>query len=138
MPRPRPRGGIDRRPINKETTMSPLSARLLPPFLIFSGVICLSAYPLILFWPAGWEWGLEGRHYLHMILVFYATLGVFLIAAARDPAAHRSLLMFTSVSSVAHGALMAGQSFALHQPGHLLGDVTAMFALGFGLALLMP
>jgi len=111
---------------------------LLPPFLVFAGLVCLAAWPLHVVWPSGWEWGMEGRHYLHMILVVYATLGVFLILAARDPASHRSLLLFTAWSSIAHGALMAGQAVVLHQHGHLAGDVAAMFVLGFGLALLMP
>lgn len=118
--------------------MNDLKKRLLPPFLVFSGIVCLSAYPLHLLWPSGWEWGMEGRHYLHMILVVYATLGVFLILAAKNPPEHRSLLLFTAWSSVAHGLLMAGQAIALHQHGHLLGDVSAMLVLGFGLAWLMP
>ena len=118
--------------------MSDVKTRLLPPFLVFAGIICLSAYPLHLLWPSGWEWGMEGRHYLHMILVVYATLGVFLIRAARDPAGNRSLLLFTAWSSVAHGLLMAGQAIALDKHGHLAGDVSAMLVLGFGLAWLMP
>jgi hypothetical protein len=118
--------------------MSDIKTRLLPPFLVFAGIVCLSAYPLHLIWPSGWEWGMEGRHYLHMILVVYATLGVFLILAARDPAGNRSLLLFTAWSSVAHGLLMAGQAIALDKHGHLAGDVSAMFVLGFGLAWLMP
>jgi hypothetical protein len=81
---------------------------------------------------------MEGRHYLQMILVVYATLGIFLIRAAGDPAANRSLLLFTAWSSVAHGVLMAGQALALHKHGHLAGDVAAMLFLGLGLAWLMP
>ena len=118
--------------------MNDIKTRLLPPFLILSGIVCLSAYPLHLLWPSGWEWGMEGRHYLHMILVVYAVLGVFLILAARDPAANRSLLLFTAWSSIAHGLLMAGQAIALDQHGHLTGDVSAMMVLGLGLAWLMP
>jgi uncharacterized protein DUF6632 len=75
---------------------------------------------------------------LHMILVVYATLGVFLIRAARDAVGNRSLLLFTAWSSVAHGLLMAGQAIALDKHGHLAGDVSAMLVLGFGLAWLMP
>jgi hypothetical protein len=117
----------------------PLRERLLGPFLIFAGVVCLSAYPLVLMWPSGWDWGEEGRHYLHMILVVYATLGVFLILASREPAAHRSLLLFTAWSSAAHGALMAGQALLLEgQHWHLTGDVPAMWVLAIGLAVLMP
>ena len=118
--------------------MSELKQRLLPPFLVFAGLVCLGAYPLHVVWPSGWEWGMEGRHYLHMILVVYATLGVFLILAAHDPPANRSLLLFTAWSSAAHGLLMAGQAVTLHQHGHLAGDVSAMLVLAIGLALLMP
>ena len=118
--------------------MSDIKKRLLPPFLVFAGIVCLSAYPLHLVWPSGWEWGMEGRHYLHMILVVYATLGIFLILAAKNPAAYRSLLMFTAWSSAAHGLLMTGQAFALDKHGHLVGDVAAMLVLAVGLAVLMP
>ena len=113
--------------------------RLLPLFLVFAGLVCLIVYPLVVVWPSGWDWGQEGRHYLHMILVVYAVLGVFLILAARNPAAHRSLLLFTAWSSAAHGGLMAGQSLLLkEQHWHLTGDVPAMWILALGLAVLMP
>ena len=81
---------------------------------------------------------MEGRHYLHMILVVYATLGVFLILAAGNPPANRSLLLFTAWSSAAHGLLMGWQAVALHQHGHLFGDVAAMLFLAVTLAWLMP
>lgn len=115
-----------------------IKERLLPLFLVFAGLICLSLLPLVLFWPSGWDWGSDGRHYLHMVLVVYAVLGVFLILAAKKPGEHRSLLLFTAWSSVAHGALMAVQAVQLHQHGHLAGDVPAMLSLAVGLFLLMP
>src|SRR5262249_24763757 len=112
---------IRRREKGWSDPMSDLRQRLLPPFLIFAGLICLGAYPLHVLWPSGWEWGMEGRHYLHMILVVYATLGIFLIRAAKDPGAHRSLLLFTAWSSAAHGLLMAGQAVALGGHGPVVG-----------------
>jgi len=48
-----------------------------------------------------------------MIVGVYATLGVFLILASRDPAANRSLIQFTIVSSLVHAAIMAVQSFQM-------------------------
>lgn len=114
-------------------------ARLLPLFLVFAGLVCLSVYPLVVLWPSGWDWGSAGSHYLHMILVVYAVLGIFLILAAREPAAHRSLLLFTAWSSAAHGGLMAVQALTLDgQHLHLTGDVPAMWILALGLAVLMP
>jgi len=113
--------------------------RALRVFLVLAGIVCPIVYPLIVVWPSGWDWGEPGRHYLHMILVVYATLGVFLILAARDPVGNRSLLLFTAWSSAAHGALMAGQALVLPgQHAHLGGDVPAMFVLAIGLAILMP
>ena len=97
-------------------------------------------WPLTIIWPSGWSWHAEGRsYYLEMILAIYATLGIFLIRAARNPLAHRSLIWFTVWSSVAHGGVMAVQSFdGIHNMGHLWGDVLALFAVAAVLALLMP
>ena len=45
-----------------------------------------------------------------MVLSLYATLGVFLLLAARDPSAHRSVIAFAAWSSFAHAAVMAVMS----------------------------
>jgi hypothetical protein len=97
-------------------------------------------WPLTIVWPSGWSWHAEGRsYYLEMILAIYATLGVFLILAARNPLAHRSLIWFTVWSSIVHGGVMAVQSFdGDHNMGHLRGDVFALFAVAAVLALLAP
>lgn len=90
-------------------------------------------------WPSGWTWGQGHSHYLMMIIVVYATLGVFLLMAARDPEENRSLISFTIWSSVVHGGTMLAQ--ALSDPmerGHLLGDVPALFLIAIVLAALMP
>jgi hypothetical protein len=70
-----------------------------------------------------------------MILAIYATLGVFLLRAARDPMANLSLIWFTVWSSVVHALVMAVQ--ALQDPaerGHLPGDVLVLLLVGIGLA----
>jgi hypothetical protein len=77
--------------------------------------------------------------YLQMILGIYATLGVFLLIASRDPLANRSLIWFTVWSSIVHGGIMAAQSIAFPEHlGHLLGDVPALLIVAVVLALLMP
>src|SRR5437660_12900324 len=48
---------------------------------------------------------------LAMMMSLYATLGVFLLLADRNPSANRSLIAFTAMSSSAHAALMAVQAF---------------------------
>lgn len=47
---------------------------------------------------------------LAMMMSLYATLGVFLLLAVRNPAAHRSLIAFTAWSSLAHASLMGVQA----------------------------
>ena len=96
--------------------------------------------PLTMFWPSGWSWHGDGRsYYLEMILSIYASLGVFLMLASRNPLEHRSLIWFTVWSSVAHGAVMLWQSFdGHHNMGHLLGDVPALFIVAAVLAFLTP
>ena len=109
--------------------------------LVIVGLIFIfGIWPLTIVWPSGWAWHAEGRsYYLEMILSIYATLGVFLILAARNPLAHRSLIWFTVWSSIAHGGVMAVQSFSgEHNMGHLTGDVAALFAVAVVLALLTP
>jgi hypothetical protein len=102
------------------------------------GFVFLLVYPLGLIWPSGWVWhGGEGRYYLQMICGVYAVLGIFLIRAARDPAAHRSLIAFTIWSSVVHAAIMAVQAVVgPHELGHLVGDVPALLLVAAVLAYL--
>ncbi|MBF7729432.1 DUF6632 domain-containing protein [Pseudomonas sp. N040] len=97
-------------------------------------------WPLTIIWPSGWSWHAEGRsYYLEMILAVYATLGIFLLLAARNPLANRSLIWFTVWSSIVHAAVMTVQSFdGGHNMGHLWGDVLALFGVAAVLALLMP
>ena len=96
-------------------------------------------YPLTLIWPSGWSWHAGQSDYLQMILGIYATLGVFLIIASRNPLAHRSLIWCTVWSSVVHGGIMGIQSLAnAEHIGHLYGDVAALLIVAAALAYLMP
>lgn len=108
--------------------------------LIVCGLIFIfGIYPLSMIWSSGWAWGHGHSHYLMMIIGVYATLGVFLLIASRNPDAHKSLIWFTVWSSVVHGAIMGVQSF--NDPaerGHLLGDVPALFLVAIVLGVLMP
>ncbi len=74
-----------------------------------------------------------------MIVGVYATLGVFLLIAARNPLHHLSLIRFTAWSSVVHAGIMAVQAFASPaNHGHLVGDVPALFIVGALLLVLTP
>jgi len=97
-------------------------------------------WPLGIVWPSGWVWHEAGRsEYLEMILGIYATLGVFLMLAARDPMAHISLIWFTIWSSIVHGGIMGVQAIAnIRHIGHLWGDVAALIAVAIVMAILTP
>jgi hypothetical protein len=94
--------------------------------LIFCGLI----YPLTVF--------VRQEPALAMMLSVYVTLGIFLLLAARDPSANRSLIAFTAWSSFAHAALMAVQAFRnLIARGELIG-VAALLIIGVALIVLAP
>jgi hypothetical protein len=62
--------------------------RLLKAALVVFGVIFLLVYPVALVWPSGWLWHPGAPYqsqYFMMIVGIYATLGVFLLNAARNP-----------------------------------------------------
>ena len=48
-----------------------------------------------------------------MQMAIYATLGIFLLIAVRNPAAHRSLILFAAWSSFAHAAIMGTLGFEI-------------------------
>ena len=115
--------------------------RYLKVALVVFGVIFIFAvWPLTIVWPSGWAWHETGRSdYLEMIIGIYATLGVFLLRAARDPLAHRSLIWFTVWSSLVHGGIMGVQSVVEpRHMGHLWGDVAALLLVAIVLAALTP
>jgi FtsH-binding integral membrane protein len=93
--------------------------------LIIVGVASLALYPISVLWPAGFVWHHGGQSpYFQMIVGIYATLGVFLLIAARAPEKHLSLIWFAVWSSVVHAVIMAVQAITLpNQTAHLYGDV---------------
>ena len=103
-----------------------LKAVLVVVGLIFCGLV----YPLTVF----------GRQEpaLAMMLSVYVTLGIFLLLAARDPSANRSLIAFTAWSSFAHAALMAVQAFRNLIPRGELVGVAALVIIGVALIALAP
>jgi hypothetical protein len=105
--------------------------RALKVVLVVVGLIfCGLVYPLTMF--------VRQEPALAMMLSVYVTLGIFLLLAARDPSANRSLIAFTAWSSFAHAALMAGQAFAnLIARGELIGSVV-LIVIGIAFIALAP
>jgi FtsH-binding integral membrane protein len=107
--------------------------------LSITGIMCFCVYPLMMVWPSGWTWHIGHSDYPMMIVGIYATLGVFLLLAARDPMEHLSLIWFAIWSSVVHGLIMTYQALTdVGQHEHLMGDVPALFLIAVVLAVLTP
>ena len=119
----------------------PSPYKLLQLALAAFGAVFVLVYPLAVLWPSGWAWHHGAPYqseYFMMIVGIYATLGVFLLNAARNPQANLSLIWFTVWSSVVHAAIMAVQSFGgEHHMGHLLGDVPALLLVAIVLSVLV-
>lgn len=117
------------------------SDKLLSAALVAFGAVFCLVYPLSIVWPSGWAWHQgtpASSDYFMMIVGIYATLGIFLIRAAKDPAGNASLIWFTIVSSVVHAAIMAWESMRTPmQGGHLIGDVPALLIAAALLSFLM-
>jgi len=108
-----------------------LKAVLVLVGLIFSAGI----YPLIgsLLHPAGSDLGDT------MMLSLYVTLGIFLLIAVRNPAAHRSLIAFAAWSSFAHAVTMSilGLEIPRQRVGFLVGSAV-LVVIGVSLIALAP
>ena len=110
--------------------------------LIATGAFLVLLLPFMFdLWPGGFRWAHPSMHppYERMIIAVYFALGICLLMAAREPAKHSSLLDFTILSSVLHGAVMTYDSFVqVDEMTHLVGDVPILFALAGILLWLHP
>jgi hypothetical protein len=108
-----------------------MQKRVLRGVLVLVGVIFTAlVYPMMMF--------VRQEPALAMMLCVYATLGIFLLMAARNPAANRSLIAFTAWSSLAHAAFMAAQAMRnIVARGELIGSAVLM-VIGVALIVLTP
>ena len=73
-----------------------------------------------------------------MIMSIYVTLGIFLLLAARNPAANRSLIAFAGWANLAHAAVMAAQEYRNVIERRELVGVVVFAIIGIGLVALTP
>jgi len=105
--------------------------RALKVVLVLVGLLFTAlVYPMVLF--------VKQEPALAMMMSLYVTLGIFLILAARNPSANRSLITFTAWSSFAHAAVMSLQAFRnFIARGELIGSA-ALVVIGVVLIALAP
>ncbi len=105
--------------------------RALKVVLVVVGLLFVAAvYPLLMF--------VKQEPALAMMLSLYVTLGIFLLQAARNPSANRSLIAFTAWSSFAHAALMVVQALRNFIPRTELLGVALFAVIGVILIVLAP
>jgi hypothetical protein len=105
--------------------------RALKVVLVLVGLLFTAmVYPLVLF--------VKQEPALAMMMSLYVTLGIFLLLAARNPSANRSLIAFTAWSSFAHAAVMSLQAFRnFIARGELIGSAV-LVVIGVVLIALAP
>ena len=105
--------------------------RALKVVLVLVGLLFVAlVYPLMMF--------VKQDPALAMMMSLYVTLGIFLLLAARNPSANRSLIAFTAWSSFAHAAVMSFQAFRnLIARGELIGSIV-LVVIGVALIVLAP
>jgi hypothetical protein len=105
--------------------------RALKVVLVLVGLLFTAmVYPLVLF--------VRQERALAMMMSLYVTLGIFLMMAAQDQSANRSLIAFTAWSSFAHAAVMSFQALRnLIAHGELIGSAV-LVVIGVALIALAP
>ena len=112
--------------------------RVLKVVLVLVGLLFSAGiYPVVTSVRSGWEANKEDA--LPMMLSLYVTLGIFLLLAARNPSANRSVIAFAAWSSFAHAAVMAVMAVRLaSERGGLLGAAAVFSVIGLALIALTP
>src|ERR1700687_110670 len=112
--------------------------RALKILLVLLGLLFVAGvYPLMTSVRSGWQANREDA--LPMMLSLYVTLGIFLLVAARNPSANRSVIAFAAWSSFAHGAVMAIMAVHLaSERGGLLIAAAVFGVIGAALIVLAP
>ena len=105
--------------------------RALKVVLVVVGLLFVATvYPMLMF--------VKQAPALAMMLSVYVTLGIFLLLAAREPSANRSLIAFTAWSSLAHAALMGMQALRNYVARTELVGVALLTVIGITLIVLAP
>lgn len=110
--------------------------RALKFVMIVVGLLFVAGvYPLV---TSLWHWQ-QSDEFVPMLLSVYITLGVFLLIAAHNPWAHRSLISFVAWSSLAHAFVMLIQAIndVAGRPD-LFGMSAVLVVIGVPLIALAP
>jgi hypothetical protein len=102
--------------------------RALKIILVLVGLLFTAGiYPLVTSVRDGWQANKEQAD--PMFISLYVTLGIFLLLAARNPSAHRSVIAFGAWANLVHGAVMTVMAIHLPNERQDLLIASAVFVL---------
>ena len=105
--------------------------------VLFGLIFVAGVYPLITSVRSGWQANKEDAE--PMALSLYVTMGIFLLVAARNPAANRGVIAFAGWLNIAHAAVMTVMAVHLPNEREDMLIASAIFAgIGAILTLLPP
>ncbi len=105
--------------------------------VLFGLIFVAGVYPLITSIRDGWQANKEDAE--PMAIALYVMTGIFLLAAARDPAANRGVIVFAGWLNIAHAAVMTVMAIHLPNERQDMLIASAIFAgIGAALILLAP
>lgn len=112
--------------------------RTLRIVLVVVGLIFVAGvYPLITSVRSGWQANKEDSEPMGISL--YVMMGIFLLVAARSPAANRGVIVFVGWLNIAHAAVMTAMAIHLPNERQDMLIASAIFAgIGAVLILLPP
>ncbi len=111
--------------------------KTLQAVLVLVGLLFTAGiYPLIGAVRETWQANKESAE--PMFISLYVALGIFLLLAARNPAAHRSLIAYAAWGNLAHAAVMAVMAIHISQRTGLLTGSAVFSAIGIMLLALAP
>jgi hypothetical protein len=115
--------------------------RILQTFLVAIGLL-FTAFVYFLYadlWQAKWLVKMHNETE-PMFLSFFIVLGPFLLLAARNPSAHRSLIVFTAWWNLGHATVMAIETIQSWNRGvhRDFTDVIIVAVIGLILLALLP
>jgi multidrug transporter EmrE-like cation transporter len=109
--------------------------RALKVVLVLFGLLFLAGlYPIV----TSLSSKSEAQAGFAMLMSLYVALGVFLLLAARNPSAHRSLIAYAAWANIAHGAVMAAQAFEFPADPDFVRGAIAFVVIGSILLALAP
>jgi len=107
--------------------------------IVFGLLFLLGPTLYILLMPDAYRWAPYSQPYEHLTIALYASLGICLLIASKDPPSHIIIVDFTILSSILAGAAMTYNAlFGDGEMIHLFLDIPLLYLIALVLILLYP